>query len=115
VEQILAEHYPQAYPPSDTEASHSQVSSAQPYRQPSSVSTPNGIRRNNTPIVTNGNTDQPKTNGTEHKNVPFIDGKRKTLFASNFHILDTKSETDKQSDPKIIENVHAVFDYNGGK
>jgi hypothetical protein len=81
VEQILAEHYPTVYPSSDTEASHSQVSSAQPYRQPSSVSTPNGIRRNNTPVVTNGNTDQPKPpNGAQvenlHKNVPFIDGKR---------------------------------------
>lgn len=82
VEQILAEHYPSGY--SDTEASQSQVSSAQPYRQQQNNSvlkptTPNGIRRN-PPLTTNGTLEQigHSINGNQAenamKNVPFIDG-----------------------------------------
>lgn len=80
MEQILAEHYPIAY--SDTEASHSQVSSAQPYRQQNNnavkPATSNGIRRN-IPLTTNGTEEQiGASNGTQventMKNVPFIDG-----------------------------------------
>jgi hypothetical protein len=73
VEQILAEHYPIAY--SDTDASQSQVSSTQPYNSGMKPATPNGIRRNNLLLSTNG-AEEHIGNDVENalKNAPFIDG-----------------------------------------